>query len=185
MNDQVIEQAVQAKGLTAPRVTLADLNANIADIEIVKHISKSGQVLRWAILTAQNGFAAVGKPSVAASPDNDNAEIGEKVAIDNSRAELWPLMGYALKDRLAVPPVVRLEVVTFEQLVQYGRENGGNIVGGMPWSFNFNGHPVSHENDRCYLVGQGLKQVRFTPDDVLVVSSDGELLTMPADMLEV
>ena len=36
MNDQQIEQEIQAKGLTAPRVTLADLEANITDIEIVK-----------------------------------------------------------------------------------------------------------------------------------------------------
>lgn len=30
MNDQVIEQEIQAKGLTAPRVTPADISANIA-----------------------------------------------------------------------------------------------------------------------------------------------------------
>ena len=100
MNDQATETAIQAKGLTAPRVTLIDLNANIADTEIVKHISKTGQVLRWAILTTLNGFAVVGKPSVAVSPENDNEEIGTQVAIENSRAELWPLMGYALKEQL-------------------------------------------------------------------------------------
>lgn len=100
MNDQEIEQEVQAKGLTAPRLSPADLDANIAHIEIVKHVSNSGQVLRWAVLTTQNGFAVAGKPSVAVSPENDNAEIGEKVAIANSRNELWPLMGYALKEQL-------------------------------------------------------------------------------------
>lgn len=99
--DAQLEAEIQAKGLTAPRVTLADLEANIADIEIVKHVSKTGQVLRWAIITCQNGFAAVGKPSVSVSPANDNAEIGEKVAIDNTRGELWPLMGYELRSRLA------------------------------------------------------------------------------------
>lgn len=101
MNDNEIEQEIQSKALTASRVTLADLEANIADTEIVKHVSKTGQVLRWAIITTQNGYAAVGKPSVAVSPENDNAEIGEKIAIDNTRNELWPLMGYALKERLA------------------------------------------------------------------------------------
>lgn len=100
MSDQAIEQQIRAKGLTAPRVTLADLEANIADIEIVKHVSKTGQVLRWAVITTQNGFAAVGKPSVAVSPANDNAEIGEKVAIENTRSELWPLMGYELRSKL-------------------------------------------------------------------------------------
>jgi len=101
MNDQAIEQEIQAKGLTAPRVTLADLEANIADIEIVKHVSKSGQVLRWAVLTTRCGYAAVGKNSCSVSNENDDAELGEKIAIANTKADLWPLMGYALKERLA------------------------------------------------------------------------------------
>ena len=100
MNDQAIEQAVQAKGLTAPRVSLTDLEANIADIEIVKHVSKSGQILRWAVLTTRNGFSVAGKPSCSASSANDDEEIGEQLAIDNARNELWPLMGYALKEAL-------------------------------------------------------------------------------------
>ncbi|RSE85542.1 Gp49 family protein [Achromobacter denitrificans] len=96
-----IEQEIQAKGLTAPRVTLADLDANIVQTEIVKHVSPSGQILRWAVLTTRSGFAVTGRPSASVSSENDNAEIGEKVAIDNARAELWPLMGYALRERLA------------------------------------------------------------------------------------
>lgn len=100
MNDKTIEQEIQAKGLTAPRVSFADLEANIADTEILKHVSKSGQVLRWAIITTVSGFAVVGKPSCAASADNDDAEIGQKIAIENTRQELWPLMGYELKQRL-------------------------------------------------------------------------------------
>lgn len=98
--DNTIEQDIQAKGLTAPRITLDDLEANIVDTEIVKHVSKSGQVLRWAVLTTRNGFAVVGKPSCAVSKENDNAEIGEKIAISNSKEELWPLMGYALRNTL-------------------------------------------------------------------------------------
>ena len=100
MNDQQIEQEIQAKGLTAPRVTLADLEANSTDIEIVKHVSKSGQVLRWAVLTTRCGYAAVGKHSCSVSNENDDAELGEKIAIANTKADLWPLMGYELKQRL-------------------------------------------------------------------------------------
>ena len=99
-NDQTIEQQIQAKGLTAPRITPADIERNIIDTEIVKHISKSGQVLRWAVITTTNGFAVAGKPSCAVSSENDNDEVGEAVAIDNAKAELWPLMGYALRDQL-------------------------------------------------------------------------------------
>lgn len=100
MNDQSIEQEIQAKGLTSPRITPDAIEANIADIEIVKHVAKSGQVLRWAVLTTRNGFAVTGKPSCSVSSENDNAEIGEKIAIANSKDEMWPLMGYALKQDL-------------------------------------------------------------------------------------
>lgn len=99
--DQQIEQAIQATGLTAPRVKPEDLTANIVDTEFVTHVSKGGQVLRWAILTTVSGYAVVGKPSVSVSPANDNEQIGREVAYENSRNELWPLMGYALKERLA------------------------------------------------------------------------------------
>ena len=105
MNDQTIEQEIQAKGLTAPRITPADIEANIAGIEIVKHVSATGQVLRWAVITTQNGYAVVGKPSCAVSSANDDQEIGEKVAISNSREELWPLMGYALKEKISATTI--------------------------------------------------------------------------------
>ena len=107
MNDQAIEQEIRAKGLTAPRVTLDDMNANIVHTEIVKHVSHSGQVLRWAILTVKNGHAVHGEPSCSVSPANDNEEIGKKIAIENARRNLWPLMGYALKQKLSAEKEVQ------------------------------------------------------------------------------
>ena len=101
MNDQTIEQAIQAKGLTAPRVTPADITENIIHTEYVKHVSQGGQVLRWAVITTKNGCAVVGAPSVAVSPANDNEEIGQEIAFANSKNALWPLMGYALKEKLS------------------------------------------------------------------------------------
>ncbi len=86
---------------TAPRITPADIDANIVDTEIVKHVSKSGQVLRWAVLTTRNGFAVTGRPSASVSPLNDDPATGEQVAIENARNELWPLMGYELRTKLA------------------------------------------------------------------------------------
>ena len=99
-HEQQLESEIQKKGLNAPRVTLNDFNANISDIEIVKHVSKSGKILRWAVITTNNGFAVTGKPSAAVSVENDNQEIGEQVAVDNAREELWALMGYALAEKL-------------------------------------------------------------------------------------
>lgn len=100
-SDAGIERLIQAKGKTAPRVTPEDMSANIIDTEIVKHVSVGGQVLRWAVITTRNGFAVVGRPSVSVSPENDDAEIGVAVAISNTKSELWPLMGYELRSKLA------------------------------------------------------------------------------------
>lgn len=99
-DDSAIEQEIKAKGLTAPRVTPEALNNNIVDVEVVKHVSFGGQILRWAFITTKNGYAVVGNPSVAVSPENDDEEIGRKVAFENSKNALWPLMGYALKESL-------------------------------------------------------------------------------------
>ena len=48
-------------------------------------------------------------------------------------------------------PVV-INAITFDEFVEYGKTHGGNIVNGMPWSFEYNGHPVTHGNDTCYLI---------------------------------
>ena len=87
--------------MKAPSVSACDIEANIVGTDIVKHVSQSGQVLRWAVLTTMSGFAVTGKPSCAVSSANDDPEIGECIAIENAKQELWPLMGYALKERLS------------------------------------------------------------------------------------
>jgi hypothetical protein len=71
-------------------VKLDDLNANIASVEIVKHIAPSGQVLRWAVLTTRSGYAVTGRPSVSVSSENDRAELGEQIARDNARDDVGP-----------------------------------------------------------------------------------------------
>lgn len=98
--DAAIEQEIQAKGKTAPRVTPQDIENNIVSTEIVKHVAPSGKILRWAVLTTRNGFAVAGRPSASVCPENDDASIGEKIAIDNAKSELWQLMGYALQEAL-------------------------------------------------------------------------------------
>lgn len=102
MNDQKLEQKIVDVSAVAPRVTLEDFNANIVDVEILKHVTKSGSVLRWALITTKNGFTVTGKPSASVSASNDRQEIGESIAIENARNELWALMGYALAERLYV-----------------------------------------------------------------------------------
>lgn len=95
-----IEQEIKSKGLNAPRVTPADIEANIVHTDVVTFVTHSRQVLRWAVLTTRSGFAVTGRPSCSVSPENDDPEIGQRVAIENAKSELWPLMGYALRQRL-------------------------------------------------------------------------------------
>jgi len=110
-----IEQEIQAKGLTAPRITPADIEANIASdfyftaTEGVLGASEMGAIpagrarsldlLTFCVLVLRNGFTVTGE-SACASPENFNAEIGRKIARDNAMNKIWPLMGYELKQKL-------------------------------------------------------------------------------------
>lgn len=100
MNEAELEQLIQDKGLTAPRVTPSDLDAAIDSVDVVKHTTPSGSVLRWAVLNLKNGFSVTGKPSAAVSAADDNEEIGRQVAIDNAHNVLWAYLGFRLKERL-------------------------------------------------------------------------------------
>lgn len=95
MND--IEEEILKKNLTAPRVKPEDLEAAIASEEYQVF---AGSTLTVCVLTLQNGFTVVGE-SACASPENFNMELGEKIARQKAKDKLWPLLGYALRDKLA------------------------------------------------------------------------------------
>ncbi|MBV8633939.1 MAG: hypothetical protein JO002_05570 [Burkholderiaceae bacterium] len=109
MNDQAIEQEIQTKGLTAPRITPADIEANIrgefnftvgnAARALNCPVSEATDLLTICVLTLKNGFTVTGE-SACASPENFDAELGRKIARENAINKVWPLMGYALKERL-------------------------------------------------------------------------------------
>lgn len=117
MTDQAIEQEIQAKGLTAPRVTPADIEANIASEHYFTAFdgAQLGQyggisteapgaipalsLLTFCVLVLRNGFTVTGE-SACASPENFNAELGRKIARKNAIDKCWSLMGYALKEQL-------------------------------------------------------------------------------------
>lgn len=123
MSDIAIESEIQAKGKTAPRVTLDDLEKNIAsesyftaaDGLIGASAGKPGasllneyatyqgsplSLLTFCVLVLKNGFTVTGE-SACASPENFDPEIGRKIARGNAKEKIWPLMGYELKCRLA------------------------------------------------------------------------------------
>ena len=121
--DQAIEQEIHDKGLTAPRVTPADIEANIASEHYFT--ARDGRrgalvdgtyvgrerpqhneadlaaldLLTFCVLVLRNGFTVTGE-SACASPENFDAELGRKIARQNAVAKVWPLMGYELRSKL-------------------------------------------------------------------------------------
>lgn len=93
-DDVVTEDMIKARGLNARRVSLDELHGSIKSVEIIRHHSEAGGILRFAILNLDNGFTVTGRPSVAVSPENDNDEVGVKIAIQNAVFELWPFLGF-------------------------------------------------------------------------------------------
>lgn len=100
MSEQAIEQEIQAKGLSAPRLTPAMIDAEIMDEDY--HVFP-GTTLTVCCLTLRNGFTVTGE-SAAASPENFDQEIGRMIARQNAREKIWPLEGYLLKEKLRYTP---------------------------------------------------------------------------------
>lgn len=122
-DDAGIEAEIQAKGKTAPRITPQTIENAIAsehyftaaegDIyhQIGEEVRAGGQaettpetddalhLLTFCVLVMHNGFTVTGE-SACASPENFDAEIGRKVARENAKQKLWPLLGYQLKEQL-------------------------------------------------------------------------------------
>jgi hypothetical protein len=101
----------------APRVTLADVNAAIKSEHYFTaangyigsipdtiynnvHVPGALGLLTFCVLVLQNGFTVTGQ-SACASPANFNKAIGEKIARDNAVAQIWPLLGFELRSKLA------------------------------------------------------------------------------------
>ena len=110
MNDQELEEIQQSRNLTAPRVTFADVQANIrsenyftigeACAALGQPAPAGSEVATLCVLTLANGFMVIGE-AAPASPANVDAELGRKIAKDKAIDRVWPLMGYALKQQLA------------------------------------------------------------------------------------
>lgn len=111
MSSLDVSEALGAKGATHPRVSLSDLNAAIRQ----EHYFTAGEavaamaqptepespldLLTICILVLHNGFTIIGK-SAPASPENFDADKGRTFAREDAIRQLWPLMGFALRERL-------------------------------------------------------------------------------------
>lgn len=124
-SDDPLEHAIKRAGADkAPRVTPADIEANIASehyftardgrrgaLHEETYVGREKptpdnsdllplDLLTFCVLVLQNGFTVTGE-SACASPENFNAEIGRRIARENAIAKVWPLMGYELRSKLA------------------------------------------------------------------------------------
>lgn len=97
MSEQQIEIEVQSKGLSAPRITPSDIDAVILAEQFYVF---PGTTLTVCCLTLRNGFTVTGE-SAAASPENFDVEIGQKIARENARHKVWALEGYLLRQKLS------------------------------------------------------------------------------------
>ncbi len=130
-DDATIEQEIQAKGLNSPRVKPYDIEANIVSehyftaahgvLGYEREVLLQGKdadatnpdhwgapdleplkLLTFCVLVLRNGFTVTGE-SACASPENFDAEVVRKVSRANAVQKMWPLLGYALKDKLYAP----------------------------------------------------------------------------------
>ncbi len=95
-HEDKIERDIQRKGLTAPRLTPADIDAAIVSEQF--HVFP-GTTLTVCCLTLRNGFCVAGE-SAAASAENFDREIGADIARKNAREKIWAFEGYLLRQRL-------------------------------------------------------------------------------------
>lgn len=120
LSDLGLERDIQAKADKGPRVTPADIEAEIASVhffvasDAIQHenaVHEHGeagwllgatQQLTFCVIQLRNGFTVTGE-SACASPENFNAEIGRRIARENAINKVWPLLGFRLRDELARP----------------------------------------------------------------------------------
>ena len=111
------EREIQAKGLTAPRVTKEDIEAEIthehyftaaqgANHPDAHNPRDHGDVtaslgrLTFCVLKLKNGFTVTGE-SACVSAENFDAQIGRDIARANAVEKMWLLLGFRLADKLA------------------------------------------------------------------------------------
>ena len=80
-------------------------------------------------------------------------------------------------------PVI-IEAITFDELVEYGKARGANIVNGMPWSFDYEGQPITHENDDCYLIPTLEGTMKFNRGEMLITGVNGEIYPCKLDIFD-
>lgn len=84
----------------APRVTLADIEAACLSVSFT--LLPDGRTT-IATVTMQNGFTVKGQ-SACLFAENFDKGIGQRVALEDAKRQMWPLLGYALLERHNATP---------------------------------------------------------------------------------
>lgn len=95
-DENEVEAEIKAKGLNAPRLNPAMIDAVILTEQY--HVFP-GTTLTVCAMTLRNGFVVTGE-SAAASPENFDQTLGRKIARDTARNKIWALEGYLLRQKL-------------------------------------------------------------------------------------
>lgn len=99
MDDQAVEQEIQAKDLNAPRITPEDIEALAGDVVYVVE-QPSGTTSTFCHAYLYGSFYLASGHSACVSPANFDAELGMRIATkkarESARDKLWELEGYRL-----------------------------------------------------------------------------------------
>ena len=96
-SEAAIEAELQTKGLNAPRLTPADIDAAI---KTEHYWMPPGTSLTVCVLILRNGFCVTGE-SAPVNPEDFDEAIGKCAARDEARNKIWALEGYLLRERLS------------------------------------------------------------------------------------
>jgi len=82
---------------------------------------------------------------------------------------------------------IEIEAITWEEFVEFGKKQSPKDAkehNGMAWSFEYNGHAITHKNDECYLIPTLEGTHNMTPDDMLITGVKGEIYPCKKDIFE-
>jgi len=104
MNDAQTESAIQAKGLTAPRITPDRIKELMARVVYTFDVRPNGSTTTFAHAFLDGEFYLASGTSACVSPENFNEELGKDIAMKaaalNANDKLWELEGYVLRTKL-------------------------------------------------------------------------------------
>lgn len=136
-NDQSLERQITALGLTAPRITLAQIEALTKGLSFHTYVIPGTTTTVAAAIDATGFVVALGT-SACVSPENFREVLGRDAAISKAKAlaadELWKLEGYRLKQNIHQASKVGL-IAGLEAYAQEGLRDDPMFVGDVATGF--------------------------------------------------